>query len=445
MAISKHIPQKIKNYAHYIDAQFNSALFGNPSNKLKIIGVTGTDGKTTTSTMLYEILKTAGKKVGLISTISAKISGQDYPIGFHVTTPNPKLLQQFLKRMVDEGLEYVVLETTSHGLDQHRVGGIQYCAAVYTNITHEHLDYHGTFEKYREAKMKLLDQTVKGGLCVVNKDDASWQVITKHAIAKKLQVVAYSQEILTENSTDKNELTSIKYEYPDYISETIFASNIKETNTGIEFNIMDMEIKLGLPGKYNVSNALAAISTALRLGIDISTCKVALENMEQLEGRWMVLQEKPVKVVVDFAHTPNALENLLQYAKTQVGSGKLWVVFGSAGLRDSTKRPLMGEAAGKHADYVVLTAEDNRTEKVEDINAQIISGINTVSEKKEGIDYFSIVDRREAIEFAIKSAKDGDLVVITGKGHEKSMNLDGKSEVHWDDVEVTRELLNQIR
>jgi UDP-N-acetylmuramoyl-L-alanyl-D-glutamate--2,6-diaminopimelate ligase len=421
------VPQGLKNYYHLLNALYYNNVYGSPSSKLKIIGVTGTDGKTTTSTMIYEILKAAGKKVGLISTISAKISNRDYPLGFHVTTPDPKLLQKFLKEMVAEELEYVVLETTSHGLDQYRVGGIKYFAAVYTNITHEHLDYHKTFENYRIAKMRMIGQSIPGGLCVINKDDESWSVITENAIAKKLQAALYSQENSKPNNLNVNEVN---------------ASNITETNSGIEFELDGTQIKLTLPGKYNVSNALAAITLALKLGIDIEICKAALENMSQLEGRWMVLQEKPFKVVVDFAHTPNALSSVLQYAKTQLSKdARLFVVFGAAGLRDFTKRPLMGEVAGKYADVVVLTSEDTRTEKIENIHAQLIEGVTRNPNKVLNRDYFAIVDRREAIEFAIKSAKENDIVLITGKGHEKSMNLDGKGEVHWDDVEATEEIL----
>jgi UDP-N-acetylmuramoyl-L-alanyl-D-glutamate--2,6-diaminopimelate ligase len=271
--------------------------------------------------------------------------------------------------------------------------------------------------------MRLIDQTVKKGICIINKDDPSCEVITKHAIARSLQVFQYSLE----NTTEEN---------------IINATDIQETQVGVEFKINNVEFKLKLPGKYNISNALAAITTTTKMGVDLATCKNALENMSQLEGRWMVLQEKPYKVVVDFAHTPNALQNLLQYSQKQLTNrGRLIVVFGTAGLRDFTKRPLMGEVTAKYADIVILTAEDPRTEKVEDINSQIIEGINKIPNKVFNKDYFSIIDRKEAIQFALDSAQANDLVVITGKGHEKSMNLDGKSEIHWDDVEVTKDLL----
>lgn len=483
MNIKSLIPQQIKNYYHFVKAAYFANKYGNPSKKLKIIGVTGTDGKTTTSSMIYEIFKSAGKKVGLVSTLGAKISNSNYPVGFHVTTPDPRLLQKFLSEMVNAGLEYVILETTSHGLDQYRVGFIQYSTAVYTNITHEHLDYHKTFDNYRKAKMRLMSQTKKDSYAIINKDDKSVLPLAGFAVNNGLTPFLYSIKdtnfIKPSNSSNnaydnsENTISNGLNTEIDLTLETakqfngllieLNATELTEQENGYSFKVKteseETTIKLNLPGIYNVSNALAAIATALSNGISLKDCKNGLESMQELEGRWIVLQEKPFSVIIDFAHTPNALENVLSTARKKLSqklikqsnikefekNGRVIVVFGTAGLRDYTKRPLMGEIAGRLADITILTAEDPRTEKVNDINRQIISGLIKNTGKKENQDYYSIPDRKEAIKFALEIAKENDIIIITGKGHEKSMNFDGTGEVAWDDIVITKELLNEIR
>lgn len=423
--IKDSIPQKVKNYFHYLQAKYYAKKYGDPSKKLTVIGVTGTDGKTTTCTLIYEILKQAGYKVGLVTTISARIGDKSIPTGFHVTTPSPDLLQKLLKQMVDEGLEYVVLETTSHGLDQYRNGGVQYSAGIFTNITHEHLDYHKTYEKYLEAKAKLISLIKPGGFVVINRDDKSWEKLNEKIGEKDLKGYTYGF---------KENADLYASDYTDTTTET----NFKIHYNGGK-NVED--IKLRLPGEYNVYNALGAIHVGLQLGASIEDIKIALYNTKTLEGRWEVIQKQPVKVVVDFAHTPNALEKMLQYARQDNMQGKIIVVFGTAGKRDFEKRPMMGKVAGTLADIVVLTAEDPRGENVVNINRQIAMGLQEAG-KIENKDYFSIVDRKEAIDYAIKNAQPGDTVIITGKGHEKSMNLDGVTEIPWSDQMIVKELLN---
>lgn len=443
MKLKKLVPQNIKNIYHNLNSKYYSQYFGNPSSKLKVIGVTGTDGKTTTSTMLHHILNFADKKAGLISTISAKIGNNEYPLGFHVTTPDPKLVQKFLCDMVQADLEIAVLETTSHGLDQHRVGGIEYYGAVYTNITHEHLDYHKTFENYRQAKMHLIDQTSPKGFSVINLNDESADILISHSAQRQREIVVYA-------IADKNKPAT-----QTQLHTNIIASSINATSETTSFTVKFTDINSGksetesftikLPGIYNVSNALAATSAALMLGATLKQCSQALTTLENLNGRWEMLQEKPYKIVVDFAHTPNALENVLEIAKKKLNKseGRIILVFGCAGLRDTSKRPLMGAIAGANANVTILTAEDPRTEKVADINHQIIKGLLDKSPmKKLNEDYYSIEDRTEAISKAISLAKPGDIVLITGKGHERSMNLDGKNEIHWSDQEVVQKIIN---
>lgn len=432
MKLKKLLPQKARNLYHLLNSQYYNYYFGRPSKKLQIIGITGTDGKTTTSTMLYHILSNTQKKAGLVTTISAKIGEKEYPVGFHVTTPDPRLMQKFLRDMLDAHLDYAVVETTSHGLDQHRVGGIKYTGAVYTNVTREHLDYHKTYENYLRAKMRLIDQTKKQGFCVVNLDDKSAQPLIEHAKKQNLDIFTYS----------------IK---PANVSQADFvATSVRSTGDSTSFTVhhngKQTVCKLNFPGLYNVSNALAAIAAAAQAEVPVEKSAKALETLQNLEGRWEVMQEKPFHIVVDFAHTPNALDNVLQIARQKLNAtakGRIIVIFGCAGLRDAGKRPLMGAIAGSGADITILTAEDPRTEKVSAINAQIIAGLVEANpEAQLNKDYFNIEDRKEAIATGIQLARPGDIVIVTGKGHEKSMNLNGKNEIPWSDQEVINNLIS---
>lgn len=424
MTITRFIPQKLKNYYHLVDSHASNLRYGSPAQKLKLIGITGTDGKTTTSNLLYEILTAAGKKVGLISSINAKMGDKEMPLKFHVTTPDPSDIMKILKKMVTQNIEYVVLETTSHALDQRRVGSLQYIACGFTNITREHLDYHKTFEAYRDAKARLLRQTVPGGVAVLNADDQSFEHLEN--AAKNRGLVVYSYGI--------NSPANIR-------AQDLATNGEKQTFEIIGLGDATTTIELSLPGIYNVSNSLAAAALAHGLGISFSHIKKGIENMRSLNGRWEVMQTEPIKVVVDFAHTPNALKNALVVARSQVSAdGKVHVVFGSAGRRDFTKRPIMGQVAGELADYVYITAEDPRDEDVNDISHAIVAG-TLASGKQNGVDCFLIPDRKEAIKKALSSAQKGDIVLISGKGHELSMNLDGKTEIPWSDQKVVKELL----
>lgn len=421
--IKQLVPQSLKNQKHFLTAQFYHYYYGRPSQRTNIIGVTGTDGKTTTCTIIYEILRHAGFPAGMITTINAKIGNKEYETGFHVTSPSPGALQKFLREMVEEGIKYVVLETTSHALDQYRVGGLKYYSATFTNVTHEHLDYHGSYDEYIKTKARLIDLVdPKKGFTVINKDDKSYEyLLTK---SKENSVISY-----TYGFTNQADLYASSYE--DDTGITRFTVNYDSTNFDVEMH---------LPGEYNVYNALGAIQVALQLGIDHKTIIEAIRNIRTLEGRWEIIQEKPFKVVVDFAHTPNALAKMLAFARKDNPNGRVAVVFGSAGKRDIEKRPMMGNAAGEFADLIYLTAEDPRGETIENINRQIAIGLQQTG-KKENEQYFSIPDRREAIKTAISNAKEGDTIIISGKGHEKSMNIDGIGELPWSDQEVVKEIL----
>ncbi len=380
----------INDFYHRPIAYLANIYYGFPARGLKVIGVTGTDGKTTTVNMIYQILRKSGKKVSMISTINAVIGGKNYDTGFHVTSPSPFMVQKFLKQAIENGDEYIVLEATSHALDQHRFAGVNFDIGVITNITHEHLDYHKTFDNYVKTKLKLIENA-------------------------KFAVV---------NSNLKGYITQM--------------ANSRVT-FGIEkgdFNQPDIKLKLKIPGDYNIGNALAAMSVAYILGIDRNTSQKALENFTGLTGRMEeVKNSRGIKIIIDFAHTPNALENVLTTLRTKETSGRLIALIGCEGLRDIGKREMMGQIAQRLSDVVIVTAVDPRGQ-IREINRRITQGARKEG-AKDGINFFVIEDRGQAINFAInKLARRGDVVGIFGKGHEQSMNLDGKKEILWSDREM---------
>lgn len=376
-----------------------------PARNLKVIGVTGTDGKTTTATLIYEILKTAGKKVALISTVAAKIGKKEISTGFHVTSPAPWSLQKLLRKIADQKYEYLVLEVTSHGLDQYRVFGINFWLGVITNVSHEHLDYHQTYQNYLQAKAKLFEQ-VK--IAVLNQDE-------RH-------VFHYLQSIPPKDSM-------------------IVTYGIKNA---ADFTPKTFLFKTSLPGEYNQYNCLAAIAATSALGILPEKIRQAVAKFQGVKGRMDPIKEgQNFQVIIDFAHTPNALENVLKALK-ELKPNRLITVFGCAGLRDVQKRPKMGEIAARLADISVLTAEDPRTEDVNEIIDQIAQGCQKVG-GVEGKSFFRVPDRSEAIKFAIqKLAQKGDIIVICGKGHEQSMCF-GTTEYPWSDHQEARKAIKNLK
>lgn len=407
-------PQWIVNYLyHFPKAYLAARIYGNPGEDLEIIGVTGTDGKTTTSTMIYHILKSAGKKVALVSTVDAKIGRKNLKTGFHVTSPNPFALQALLRRMRSQKIRYVVLEVTSHGLDQFRIYPLKPKIAVLTNITHEHLDYHGTFEAYRDAKLKLFKHAEHA---VINKDLPIFNDINS-----RLPKVMFSTYSLTAESQMRPD--AIEYQPQKTI-----------------FKLGNMTYTLPVTGQYNLYNALAAISTALLLDISPVDIKRALSSFRGVKGRLEEVEnDRGIHAYVDFAHTPNALESVLTNLRSKLSPGeKLIVVFGAAGLRDRSKRPLMGKIASVLADKIVLTSEDPRIESPSQIAKDILSGMPAKIRKQVIIE----LDRSKAIDLAVNQlAAKGDWVVTCGKGHEESMNLDGFEELPWSDRDALESAL----
>ncbi|MCL4397602.1 UDP-N-acetylmuramoyl-L-alanyl-D-glutamate--2,6-diaminopimelate ligase [Patescibacteria group bacterium] len=351
--------RKLKNFGHWLEAVLACFYYGFPGKKLTVIGITGTDGKTTTTNLVYHILTEAGHKTAVLSTLSSA----------HTTTPTTWKLQKFLVQSLRNKCTHVVLEVSSHAIDQNRIWGIPFAVGVLTNIAdNEHLDYHKTFENYRNTKLKFLKSC---------KQVADW--------------------------------TKFK---------------------GYRF-------KTQLAGDFNRENCLAAISVAKALGIEDKDIREAVANFEPLPGRLEVVAKKPFTVIVDFAHTPQAFEKVLPVAK-KMGK-RLIHVFGCTGNRDKGKRPLMGTIAAKYDDIIFLTHEDTYNEKPEKIIDEIEKGIANSSKE-----YYKIADRKEAIHKALLLAKPGDVVLLTGVGHQKSMNLGGK-EVPWSDQKIALELLNANR
>lgn len=388
--------RSLKGLYHLLVAIAANIWFGFPSRKLTVIGITGTDGKTTTTTLIYEMLKAAGYKTSMITSVHAVIAGKSYDTGFHVTTPSAWWVQKYLRDAVNHGDTHTVLEVTSHALSQSRVWGVGFAVGVLTNVTHEHLDWHGTYEKYLQTKLSLLRRTK---IAVLNRDDAE---VYDRAIGtlRNKKVVTYG----------------------------IRRDAIVTPKTHV-FSTM-------LPGLFNQYNCLAALAAAEALGIDKKRATRAIRKFRGVYGRMEVLQEKPVIVIVDFAHTPNAITQALKTAKAMTKK-QLIHVFGSAGLRDTTKRPIMGNASAEFADVIILTEEDYRTEDVREIIEEIASGIPPDKEVHK------IPNRQDAIEFALLTARLGDLVIITGKGHEKSL-CRGKIEYPWSDQECVKKILKQL-
>lgn len=397
------LPRLAINYFYHLPRAFLAKLFYGTSTKdLTIIGVTGTDGKTTTTNMIYQILKAAGKKVSMVSTINAVVGEREMDTGFHVTSPDPFMVQKLIKQAKKAGSKFIVLEVTSHALDQFRFWGVEFNMGIITNVTHEHLDYHKTFENYFKAKAKLI-KNVK--VAILNKDEDHFSRLS-HLTHGMCKVVSFG---LSEEA---------------------------------DFNPKKFPLNLKIPGEYNLLNALASVAVTKSLGIDTKKIKHALENFESLPGR---MQEVPnnrgIKIIIDFAHTPNGLEQVLKTLRAQNSERfRVIAITGAEGFRDIEKRPMMGETAQKLSNAVILTAVDPRGQ-LNSINQRMVAGAKKAG-GQIGKNLFVIDDRQEAIDFAINElAKKGDTVGIFGKGHEKSMNLDGKHELPWSDEEAVRKAL----
>ena len=395
MSIKEKIPfyDKLVIPYHIGKAAFWGVRYGFPGRKLKVIGVTGTNGKTTTSFMIWKMLNESGRKAGVMTTVGWGVD-EIHEQMEHMTTVDSGILNKRIKAIADAGAEYLVLELTSHAMAQHRSLGIPINIAVMTNVTHEHLDYHKTFENYRDAKRKLFKQAKYG---VVNADDPSAEYF--------------------ESDVDEYVTYGVK-------KGSMKAAKIKLMPNGVEYVIPsenDLKIKTRIAGNFNVYNSLACVAVGKRLGLSDKEIKDGIFALTEVEGRMVTIDEgQDFTAIMDYAHTPDSFEKLLPDMK-KATTGRLIVVFGSAGgRRDPSKREPMGEIAGKHADVVILTEEDDRDTPGEEILEQIAKGARKHG-KKDDKDLFKILDRPTAILEACKMAKKGDTVLFLGKGNEKTI------------------------
>lgn len=412
----------IEPYGHLAEAIALNLLYGFPGRRLKVIGVTGTNGKTTTSFLIYKMLHETGYKVGLMTTVAYGAGDEIHPQVQHVTNVPVFQLMSRLKWMKSKNVEWLVLETTSHALAQHRVWGIPFDIAVITNVTHEHLDYHGNFSNYLNAKrrlFKLVNRNKSGHRTgVVNADDANANLF----IQDVANPVTYGLK-----------------------AGEIKAKNVKSSPAGssyeAEFNGQILNIKTKLPGSFNVSNSLAAVAVGCVLGLKPEQIEQGIATLENVAGRMTTINAgQKFSVIVDFAHTPDSFEKLFKDLRPTV-KGKLIVMFGSAGRRDKAKRAVQGELAGKFADLVVLTEEDDRDEDGMEILNQIASGAEKPGKVRDK-NLFLVLDRTEAIKLTLDLAKQGDTVLLLGKGHEKTIErVDG--EHPWNEVELAKKTLSQ--
>lgn len=423
--VKKMIPttlfKKVEPIGHLAEAVIANARYGFPGKKLRVIGVTGTNGKTTTSFMIHRMLHEAGVKVALSTTVAHGIGDNITMRSEHITTAQAGKLQKQLRDYADAGVEWVVVETSSHALAQHRVWGVPYEIAVMTNITHEHLDYHGTFEKYREAKRQLFRIANKHGMRfgVANADDPSAELFVS------------SVKNATTYGIEKGDLR---------------ASNITLSGNGSDYTAtIDDDvyaIHVAIPGEFNVSNSLAAIAVGRKLGLSKEQIEKGIAALPSVEGRMNTIDEgQPYKVIIDFASTPDGFEKFFSSVRPLV-KGKLVTVFGSAGRRDESKRAVQGKIAATYADHLVLTEEDDRDADGEVILRQIAEGAEQAG-KTVGASVDLILDRTEAIKKALSlvSSPD-DMVVFLGKGHEKTIErADG--EHSWDEAETVRRAIKE--
>ena len=445
--VKKIIPytlfEKIAPAGHLIEAVGYNVINGFPAHGLKVIGVTGTNGKTSTAFIIHRMLHEAGYKVGLMTTVAYGAGLDIKPQVAHMTTASVPVLHKRMKELKAQGVEWLVLETTSHALAQHRVWGVPYSVAVLTNMTHEHLDYHKTFERYVAAKRMMFEQTDRNhkGLRVgvVNADDAQAENFAS-AVANP---VSYG--------IDAGDLR---------------ATNIELSPGGVAYDATigddSYHITCKLPGSFNVYNSMAALCVGRAVGLTKDQIERGIAALEGVEGRMTRIDEgQDFNVIVDYAHTPDSFEQIFADLRPAV-KGKLLVLFGSAGRRDEAKRAVQGKLAGKYADEVIITEEDDRDMDGQAILEEIAAGA-TAAGKQRNKDLFLVHDRDKAITFALSRAKKGDTVLLLGKGHEKDIlrngpraaelrhlaqddhNPDRVIEIPWDEIAVTRQALKDLR
>ncbi|MEX2593924.1 MAG: UDP-N-acetylmuramoyl-L-alanyl-D-glutamate--2,6-diaminopimelate ligase [Anditalea sp.] len=388
-------------------------FYGNPSEKLKIIAITGTNGKTTTATLLHQLFMELGHISGLLSTVEIKINGTVLPTTH--TTPDAITINELLVEMLEAGCTHCFMEASSHAIVQERTAGLRFAGAVFTNISHEHLDYHGTFDEYIKAKKRLFDELPKEAFALVNADD-------KRGL------------IMLQNTKASKHTYALKY------PADFKAKVVSNTLQGLELDIQGRPVWFRLIGTFNAYNLLAVLGTGILLGEEEEETMMQLSKMKGAQGRFDQYECQGIVTIVDYAHTPDALENVLKTIQgVRTGGEQVITVFGCGGNRDKGKRPIMGNIASKFSDKVILTSDNPRNEEPLDILRDIESGINPVAYKK----VLTIADRKEAIKTACVMASKGDIILIAGKGHETYQEIKGVKHP-FDDRAIAKELINLI-
>ncbi len=417
---------------HKVEATAASLWYGQPKRRLKIIGVTGTNGKTSVCHYVTQILEEAGKPTGMLTTVAISIRGKRRLNKTKMTTLTPFALHRYLKEMVAAGCEYAVIETTSHALVQQRIHGLYYQSVAFTNLSHEHLDYHKTMSAYQKAKEQLFAHQPR--VAVINADDAAAANFLRHKATVK-----FTYGIL-DTLRPKHALP-----HPD-ISATKVKTNFDHTTFTLTTPHGEKDVHLNLPGRFTIANVLAAVGICLGEGIPLEQIKKTLARLTPVEGRLEPVEAgQPFSVIVDFAHTPDALQQVYSTIRPMV-QGRLITVLGSMGDRDKTKRPILGALAARYADFVIITNEDPVTEDPTAIINEIAAGIprgrlsSSQAKEGEGTWWWRIPDRREAIGKALGLAQKNDVVLITGKGGEHVMAI-GQELIPWNDVKVVKEFL----
>lgn len=423
-SIEKIIPKFLLKIYHFKLAFLGAVIFGFPSRKLTVIGVTGTKGKSSTVILAGKILEEAGFKVAWFTSATIKIGDKEQLNPYHMTMPGRFVIQSFLKKAVGAGCKYAILEVTSEGIKQYRHKFINFDTAVFTNLKPEHIEAHGSFEKYRYCKGKLFEATKN--IHVLNMDDENVNYFLQFPAKEK-----YGFTMSNEQRTVSNKNLFI-------VHCSLFSFGSDEIN----FEVQNNKFNLKLIGKFNIYNALAAVCVGLSQGVSLRVCKRILEKIKGIPGRMEIVIEGPFKVIVDLAHTPDSYEEVFKAIKT-MPYNKIISVFGSAGGgRDKWKRPVLGKIAAENSDIVILTNEDPYDENPNQIISEIKSGATNTQHPTPVI--YEILDRREAIKKALELAEENDIVLVLGKGTEQLMIV-GDSKIPWDDRKIVREEFNRVK
>lgn len=420
--ICEHFPETVAEGITYVQVQdtslalaFMSANFyGNPSENLKLVGVTGTNGKTTIASLLYQLFKKAGFKVGLLSTVKILVDTKEYKATH--TTPDSLTINHYLNEMANEGCDYCFMEVSSHGIHQKRTEGLHFVGGVFTNLSHDHLDYHPTFAEYRDVKKSFFDNLPKTAFALVNSDDKNGTVMLQNTKAKKLTYALKS--------------------YANYRAQIL-----ENQLSGLLLKINEQEVWVRLIGSFNAYNLLAIYGVAVELGLENQEVLRLLSELESVSGRFQfIVSETNITAIVDYAHTPDALDNVLKtIADIRTKNEQLITVVGCGGDRDTTKRPIMANIASTMSDKAIFTSDNPRSEKPEAIIEAMEKGVEPQNFKKT----LSIVDRKQAIKTACQLAQPNDIILIAGKGHETYQEIQGVRH-DFDDMKIVKELLEQL-